>query len=461
MFFFLTHLLAGGQEIGKPCKFVIVGAGPGGVYTAWRMSGNNGDNAFVGSDICVLEMLGRVGGRILSLRNQGPKGDLTVEMGAYRFPESPWYAYHGFFYAPLTAALIMKSLKLPTAPYEPKTNCTMRKIVDDEGQNAGYAAFVEEMQRQAEEKGVRFYFNTTVTSLGLEGYDILVRASDHNSNTSLIIKSQNVLLNLPMRPLTRLLFNSDPEVLQFGYPDVLSEVRPQSGIKLYVHYEDAWWRNYLNLSIGMFTVNQTGPHDPPLFGRYHDGHTRIDNSTGMARGFLEAVYQLIDPVYDFYGPFQIREKEPYLKLVYNNPTARMLLDAIHRQLVKYHHDLLYKAGVLEKVKGMPPKLALMSGWGEDSIGFGGGIHYTESGVNTGSLSLRALQPVEGLPLYLANEAFGSLRQPDGTPGPEHGWAECSLVMAENVLTKFFGVQPPEWIDSAIYAKFVDLSVQQY
>eukprot|EP00954_Amorphochlora_amoebiformis_P001470 112187-Amorphochlora_amoeboformis.AAC.1 len=102
----------------------------------------------------------------------------------------------------------------------------------------------------------------------------------------------------------------------------------------------------------------------------------------------------------------------------NRKTNQFKPCQIHRQLVKYHHDLLYKAGVLEKnilssivqpqVKGMPPKLALMSGWGEDSIGFGGGIHYTESGVNTGSLSLRALQPVEGLPLYLANEVGGGL-----------------------------------------------------
>ena len=64
----------------------------------------------------------RLGGRILSLRNQGPRGDLTADMGAYRFVDTPTKESHStwsYIYTPLTAALIETKLGLHIAPYEP------------------------------------------------------------------------------------------------------------------------------------------------------------------------------------------------------------------------------------------------------------------------------------------------------------------------------------------------------
>ena len=75
---------------------------------------------------------------------------------------------HGWhLYAPLTAALIETALGLPTAPYEPGTNSTMRKIVDDHGQNAGYATFVERMANESRAMGVEFFFGTQAIKLGV------------------------------------------------------------------------------------------------------------------------------------------------------------------------------------------------------------------------------------------------------------------------------------------------------
>ena len=54
----------------------------------------------------------------------------------------------------------------------------------------------------------------------------------------------------------------------------------------------------------------------------------------------------------------------------------------------------------------------------------------------------------------ANEAFGALRGEDGGLGGHHGWAECSLVMAENVLVEKMGLKPPAWIDAAVYHEYV-------
>merc|ERR1719436_742904 len=97
---------------------------------------------------------------------------------------------------------------------------------------------------------------------------------------------------------------------------------------------------------------------------------------------------------------------------------------------------------------MRPSMALLSYWGGQAAGYGGAL------IPEQDVATRALAPFEGKRIFLANEAFGALRGSDGVLGQHHGWAECSLVMAENVLTREFGLQPPHWISSEMYDKFV-------
>jgi hypothetical protein len=91
------------------CQISIVGAGPGGVYTAWRLAKDSveGDDAMSvpPERICVFERSQRLGGRIFSVRNLGPEGDLVVESGAYRFSSDGA--------TPLLTALIQTGLNLP------------------------------------------------------------------------------------------------------------------------------------------------------------------------------------------------------------------------------------------------------------------------------------------------------------------------------------------------------------
>ena len=73
---------------------------------------------------------------------------------------------------------------------------------------------------------------------------------------------------------------------------------PVDGVKLYVHYSDAWWHNLLNLTSGSFGPSSMHNRSmlslgqlPELQGRYHDGHTRCDGPSAGAphcRGYLEA-----------------------------------------------------------------------------------------------------------------------------------------------------------------------------
>ncbi len=60
------------------CDWGIVGGGPGGLYAAVRLTQVN-------ATVCQFEATSRLGGRVHTLRNLGPKKDLVVDVGAYRF----------------------------------------------------------------------------------------------------------------------------------------------------------------------------------------------------------------------------------------------------------------------------------------------------------------------------------------------------------------------------------------
>lgn len=98
------------------CEVAVVGAGPGGAYLAWRLS-QAASSGGVGKQVCLFEMAHRVGGRVHSLRKQGPRKDLTVEAGAYRFALNRTCAsIKGFDWCittPVTKHVIINALKLP------------------------------------------------------------------------------------------------------------------------------------------------------------------------------------------------------------------------------------------------------------------------------------------------------------------------------------------------------------
>ena len=86
---------------------------------------------------------------------------------------------------------------------------------------------------------------------------------------------------------------------------------------------------------------------------------------------------------------------------------------------------------------MCPPFALLSYWGAQLPTYGGAIHQTKPGllIDEGVVAPNAMAPFGDWPVYVANEAFRALRGEDGGLGGHHGWAECSLVMAENVLVE--------------------------
>lgn len=68
----------------RDCHVAIVGAGIGGVYTAWRLAVDS--RAISARHICIFEAKSRPGGRILSVRDVVPAFEnYTVDLGAYRY----------------------------------------------------------------------------------------------------------------------------------------------------------------------------------------------------------------------------------------------------------------------------------------------------------------------------------------------------------------------------------------
>ena len=109
-----THTAADTQ-----CQLAIIGGGPGGLYLAWRLAVDT--KTMTPSDICVFERAERVGGRTFSLRDQGTKKDLVVDLGAYRFCRSlnATSCTGCEMCMPMMSNLIQTKLGFPTAPYQP------------------------------------------------------------------------------------------------------------------------------------------------------------------------------------------------------------------------------------------------------------------------------------------------------------------------------------------------------
>jgi len=466
MAFLLAALLSLPLAAAK-CTHAIVGGGPGGVYTAWRLVTSLPD-----AEVCLFERSKRLGGRIASIRNLGPHEDLVVEAGAYRFVPVPECEKIGqetkCEWTPLARHLIKDALKLKTALYDPfpGDNSKMEKIVDENGHNAGYATFVETMAKETEEAGrLHIYMLHEVTSLRRAGSGISLSMKGPDGVKE--VEADAVLLNVPQLPLLRLL-SASAEVDDIMTPrEDLFAPRSYAILKLYVYYEDAWWRNYLNLTAGQFSNmgddwwNAPYQFPLPLEGRYWDGDFRCDSDGRNCRGFLEAIYGGGDTIIDAFRPHMLAQRngDPIVVLDSKKPMDAHLLKLVHRSLVAFHAKALKAAGKLELVNASFPETAVLSSWTGEAAGFEAGCHDIKAVsppgtdmedirpvYNSSAQRLRFVRPLgENVPVFLADEAFGW----------PSCWAESSLVLAENAVHAMAGLGKPSWLPEDIY-KYVML-----
>lgn len=251
------------------CDVAIVGAGPGGAYVAWRLAHTRANET-----VCLFEQGTRVGGRVHSMRNQGPKRDLVVEAGAYRFAPNETCIHFGKFkyciYTPLTAHLIMDALKLPTRRYNPlpgQFDSNLIKIADADGHDAGYLTFVETLVK-APPPNFKLFFAHELVAVESSAPQAPLSLSFAHGVT---VVAHKLVLNVPQRPLLRILSKSptlfpSPALSSSSpslWPAALTYPLAYPIAKLYLHYEDAWWLNDLHLRSGHFN-NSADWHDADL-----------------------------------------------------------------------------------------------------------------------------------------------------------------------------------------------------
>lgn len=280
---------------------------------------------------------------------------------------------------------------------------------------------------------------------------------------------QDLILTLPQQPLLSILhasplLTSKADKTGMQRMRALHRIRASPAIKLYILYEDAWWRNELNLTSGYFnnsaapekqTSGTAVPQFPPLAGRYHDGDVRCDPT---CRGFLETTYAFDDVSIAFFKPYRAVGGRPVVLLgdKADDIAGHDLLKAVHEELLHLHKDDLAKVpGALERTRALRPSLGVLAIWDEAVSGFGGAIHdwMRDTRVDATCSSFeqcqwmmppRLMQPLPPLRLFVAGEAFGA----------RNGWTESALAMVENILSRHFGLNRPKWIDNKTYAEKV-------
>ena len=467
-----------------PCDLAVVGAGPGGAYVAWRYA-----LARPSSTVCIFEQNTRVGGRVHSMRGQGPKEDLVVEAGAYRFATNETCIHFKnlsmCIYTPILKHLILDALKLPTKAYDPVVGAwdhVLHVITDSHGHDAGYKTFVEAMVQHSPPPNLhlRFAHQLVNVSLPADGEAAPKHGSEadaHDAAAMLlhfgngaVFGAARLVLNIPQRPLLRLLGGSPALApMSMPWPAPLTYPHAYPIVKVYVHYDDAWWLNDLKLAAGMFNNSDAwrtaaggifaaedclaARQAPfPLQGSYHDGDTRCDlPGERPCRGFLQAAYMGDPQVVRLFEEFHLNGNDSATVL---EPAARpdhkYALESVHAALLALHKPQLDKvAGAYARVAAMRPSGGIISAWSMRAAGIETGCHYPRSGppLSKKALPKAALQPLVGGPLeqkvLVVNEAFGTLEC----------WAEGSLAMAENAA-KRLGLAKPSWLPEDVYEQIL-------
>lgn len=425
-----------------------------------------------GKSVCVFERAGRPGGRIHSLRRQGPRGDLVVEAGGYRFAPKPVRIHTGVFdrtiSTPITAAVI-RELNLTSVSYNPNASDWdhgMHKLVGADGRDVGYLTFIERMLDLAVAHGAKVFYNTAVVGMGMKEEGVLLRHSGEVGGGEALAKS--VVLNLPQRPAVELLRGSDASIASH-FPRPLYDPVSYPIMKFYVHYDDAWWRNDLGLVAGPF-VNTEPPQTGightfgvptvspvPLQGQYHDGDVRCESPPSRGcRGYLQAFYGGDNAMYPggvngalkFFAPFADSiAADSVTHVGRDRPHHAELLEAVHSALVELHRPALDAVNATGRVASLRPTGAVLSMWTEGVAGINAGCHAPKRLPGGGSpppdqLPKAALEPMPGLPVLVANEAFGAVGC----------FAEGSLAMAEAAVQKMYpGLPAMDWLPEDLHA----------
>lgn len=263
----------------------------------------------------------------------------------------------------------------------------------------------------------RLHFQSTVTEQG----------STRDIDGSQVIKAKQIILAMPRRALELIdapLFD-DPWL-----KENLGSVLMQSAFKLFLAYEQPWWRS-LGLVAGRSVT------DLPVRQVYYMG-TECEQPGGQPNlnSLLMASYNDIGTVPFWKG---LEGGAPFVGHVPASLAGQLQAAAVVPKSEFQVSDEMVRVAQMQvtqlhdQVELPRPYSAVYHAWDADP--YGGGWHEWKANYRIDQILCRMRKPVADQQIHIVGEAY-SMGQ---------GWVEGALTVAESTLQDFFGLKRPNWL----------------
>jgi hypothetical protein len=211
-----------------------------------------------------------------------------------------------------------------------------------------------------------------------------------------------------------------------------------SATKVFLHYEQAWW-----IKAGL-TKGTVQTDEMFRVMRFHGGHVLCSNPSNVdtCRGLFFASYQLLH-IHEFKSlDWQnvAPDGSSNLYVVRNNNSRdAFMLDMMHTNLMKIVAPIVNFTDSIAK-----PTFALFANWFEDPWNKCGAYPGVMQ-VTPGTQEATAIRPLPNEDIFIAQIDWMT---------SFNGFAEASLIMAERVASKYFGLPRPSYITDTVWYDYV-------
>lgn len=245
-----------------------------------------------------------------------------------------------------------------------------------------------------------------------------------------IVHARQVILAMPRRSLELI---QSPLFEDPWLKENLGSVLVQSAFKLFLAYEQPWWRS-LGLVAGRSVT------DLPIRQCYYMG-TECEQEGGdkTLNSLLMASYNDIGTVPFWKGleggvPFEGYQPKSLLGQVDANQIVPKTQNQVSDEMVRIAQRQV--TSLHDQVELPAPYSAVYHAWDADP--YGGGWHEWKANFRLDLIIQGMRHPVQDQSVYIVGEAYSY----------GQGWVEGALTTAESTLQDFFGLARPGWLPAA-------------
>jgi monoamine oxidase len=253
------------------------------------------------------------------------------------------------------------------------------------------------------------------------------KTADRDDASPIIVRAKKIVLALPRRSLE--LVKCDVLDGDATYMKDRGSVLIQSAFKLFLAYEQPWWRA-LGLVAGRSVT------DLPMRQIYYFGtEGEQKNGKPWMNSLVQASYNDISTVPFWKGLERGKAYPGYIPSCIEPGVTDPIPVTEHCATQEMVEDCNKQIAQVHALPELPqPYSAVYHTWNEDP--YGGGWHEWKAEYRLDKIMWRMLKPVENQDIHICGEAY-SIGQ---------GWVEGALCTAEQMLETHFGLKRPKWLD---------------